>query len=166
MFATKATTTRNGKLDVLSRALALALAAFAAGTGAASAGIDLPVPRATIHPGDAIEPSMIVERRFPDATIQRFAVVVNRADLAGMEARRTLLPGQPIPLNAVAVPELVKRGQPTRLVFHDGGLIIVAQVEAVQSGAVGDVIKVRNLDSGLTVFGTVQSDGTVLIGNE
>ena len=103
---------------------------------------------------------------FPDATTQRFAVVVSRDELAGMEARRTLLPGQPIPLNAVAAPELVKRGQPTRLVFHDGGLIIVAQVEAMQNGGAGDMIKVRNLDSGLTVVGTVQSDGTVLIGNE
>ena len=144
--------------------LVVATASMAAGE--VLAGVDLPVPRQTIHPGDEITPGLLVVRRFPDATVQRFAVVVSRGDVEGMEARRTLLPGQPIPLTAVAAPEIVKRGQPARLVFHDGGLIIVAQVEAIQSGGTGDVIKVRNLDSGVTVIGTVQSDGSILIGNE
>ncbi|MDJ0929518.1 flagellar basal body P-ring formation chaperone FlgA [Breoghania sp.] len=117
------------------RMLALVLGGLGAGvlgTGPVAAGVDLPVPRVTIHPGDAIVPTLLVERKFPEATVQRFAVVVSRSELDGMEVRRTLLPGQPIPLNAVAAPQLVKRGQPARLVFHDSGLIIVAQVEAMQ----------------------------------
>ena len=34
---------------------------------------------------------------------------------------------------------------------------------ALQDGAVGDVIKVRNSDSGVTVSGAVQPDGTVRV---
>jgi flagella basal body P-ring formation protein FlgA len=33
----------------------------------------------------------------------------------------------------------------------------------LQDGAVGDVIKVRNSDSGVTVSGAVQPDGTVRV---
>lgn len=160
-MAAKRSTIRRGAAAVL-----LALALLAPSAGSALAGVDLPVPRRTIHPGDEIAPSLLMERRFPDATVQRFAVIVSAGELTGMQARRTLLPGQPIPLNAVAAPQLVKRGQPTRLVFHEGGLVIVAQVEALQSAGAGEVVKVRNIDSGVTVVGTVQSDGTVLVGNQ
>ncbi|WP_321503990.1 flagellar basal body P-ring formation chaperone FlgA [Breoghania sp.] len=134
------------------------------GAVASASGIELPVPRQTIHPGDAITPALLIERSFPRTTAQRFAIVMSREDLVGMEAKRTLLPGQPIPLTAVAAPRLVRRGEPARLIFRERGLFIVAQVEAMQNGAAGDVVKVRNLDSGLTVVGTVQADGSVLVG--
>ncbi len=151
--------------SVLARLLSGLAGALLLGTAASASGVNLPVPRQTIHPGDAITPALLIERSFPKATAQRFAIVMSGQDVVGMEAKRTLLPGQPIPLTAVAAPRLVKRGQPARLVFHERGLYIVAQVEAMQNGGAGDVVKVRNLDSGLTVIGTVQADGSVLVGN-
>ncbi|WP_321336803.1 flagellar basal body P-ring formation chaperone FlgA [Breoghania sp.] len=150
---------------VLSRLLCGVVCVVLFGAAASAAGINLPVPRQTIHPGDAITPTLLIERSFPKATAQRFAIVMSREDLVGMEAKRTLLPGQPIPLTAVGAPRLIRRGEPARLVFHERGLFIVAQVEAMQNGAAGDVVKVRNLDSGLTVMGIVQADGSVLVGN-
>lgn len=130
-----------------------------------AAGVSLPVPRTTIHPGDEIRDDLIVENRFPAATAQRFAVIDNRRDLKGKLARRTLLPGQPIPINAVAAPMLVKRGEPARLIFREAGLSIVTLVNPMQSGGSGDVVKVRNSDSGVMVIGTVQPDGSILVGN-
>ncbi|WP_417669093.1 flagellar basal body P-ring formation chaperone FlgA [Roseibium sp.] len=130
-----------------------------------AASVQLPVPRVTIHPGDELSGQNIVERRFPQRTTQQFAVVPHRNELIGMIARRTLLPGQPVPVNAVAHQLLVKRGDAARLVFREQGLQIVMQVEALQSGSAGATVRVRNIDSGVVVIGTVQADGTIRAGN-
>jgi len=50
-------------------------------------------------------------------------------------------------------------------VFAEGGLMISTYGSALQAGAVGDVIPVRNLESGLTVSGTIEDDGSVRVGN-
>jgi flagella basal body P-ring formation protein FlgA len=44
-------------------------------------------------------------------------------------------------------------------------LTIMTFALALEAGAVGDVIKVRNTDSGLTISGTVQPDGSVSVGD-
>ena len=49
------------------------------------------------------------------------------------------------------------------MVYIDGGLQIVTTGAALQDGAVGDFIKLRNVDSGVTVIRPVQADGTVLV---
>lgn len=127
--------------------------------------IQLPVPRATIHPGHEITVQNLVDRRFPERTTQQFAVISDRNQLVGMVARRTLLPGRPVPVNAVSIQTLVERGQPGRLVFREQGLFIVMQVEVLQSGGIGDYVRVRNVDSGVVVTGKVQTDGTILADN-
>lgn len=132
---------------------------------AVAAGIQLPVPSRTIHPGDEVTRQDIVEKRFPKRTTQQFSVIADRAQLIGLVARRTLLPGRPIPVNAVSEQMLVQRGQPGRLVFREQGLHIVMQVEVLQSGGAGDLVRVRNIDSGVVVSGTVQGDGSIQAGN-
>ncbi|WP_346914833.1 flagellar basal body P-ring formation chaperone FlgA [uncultured Roseibium sp.] len=127
--------------------------------------IQLPVPRATIHPGHEITGQNLVDRRFPERTTQQFAVISDRNQLVGMVARRTLLPGRPVPINAVSIQTLVERGQPGRLVFREQGLFIVMQVEVLQSGGIGDYVRVRNVDSDVVVTGKVQTDGTILAEN-
>ena len=132
---------------------------------AISAGIELPVPRHTIHPGDEISHQDLVERKFPSRTAQQFAVSTHRGQLVGMIARRTLLPGQPVPANAIEKQVLVRKGEPARLVFHEQGLMIIMQVEALQNGGAGNFVRVRNIDSGLVVSGRVQEDGTIRVEN-
>lgn len=132
---------------------------------AEAASIQLPVPRATIHPGEEITGLKVIERRFPVRTTQQFSVVSHRNDLIGKVARRTLLPGKPIPVNSVEIQQLVKRGEPGRLVFREQGLFIVMQVEVMQSGGAGDMVRVRNIDSGVVVSGRVQQDGSIRAAN-
>ena len=90
-------------------------------------------------------------------------VVWDRADLVGKVARRTLLPGRPIPAIAVEEPRAVSTGGQVTLVYDREGLSIVAKAQALQNGFVGQVVQVRNLDSGLTITGVVQADGTVRV---
>ncbi|WP_246728316.1 flagellar basal body P-ring formation chaperone FlgA [Microvirga terricola] len=124
----------------------------------------LPVPTVTIYPGDTIRQSMLKERGFPPNYRARSAVIDSSVALVGKMARRTLLPGEPIPFNAVDDPRLVTRGVATQLVFHEGGLTITAMGAPLQSGSLGEQIRVRNMDTGRIVLGTVQADGRIRIG--
>jgi flagella basal body P-ring formation protein FlgA len=48
-------------------------------------------------------------------------------------------------------------------VFSEGPLTISGLAVALQSGGVGDVLSLRNVDSGTVIRGTVQGDGSVRI---
>ena len=124
----------------------------------------LPVPSVTIYPGDTINESMLKDRTFPENYRFRTAVVESPRVLAGKMARRTLLPGEPIPMNAVDDPKLVTRGVQAQIVFEEGGLSIMGTGIPLQSGALGETIQVKNADSGRIITGRVQSDGRIRIG--
>ncbi|PVB62677.1 flagellar basal body P-ring formation chaperone FlgA [Labrenzia sp. 011] len=152
-------------MTLLIRTLSMLLLAALFGQAAQAASVELPVPRQTIHPGSEISNKDLIERKFPSRTAHQFAVSTHRGELVGMVARRTLLPGQPIPVKSVEKPVLVRRGEPARLVFQEQGLVIVMQAEALQNGGAGSYVRVRNVDSGLVVSGRVQNDGTVRVEN-
>lgn len=124
----------------------------------------LPVPGVTIYPGDPITEEMLTERRFRLTRASMEAVIAGRELLVGKVARRTLLPGQPITINAIESPKLVRRGVPVRLVFTEGGLTIITYAEPMQSGSAGEVIRVRNTESGTVIVGVVQADGSIVVG--
>lgn len=125
----------------------------------------LPVPNITIYPGDVIKEAWLVDRDFSsNAGAAHGAVVQSRSQLVGKLARRTLLPGVPIPITGITEPRAVSNGGRVRVVFSQDGLEISTYATALQNGSVGDVISVRNLDSGLTISGIVQSDGSVRVG--
>ena len=72
-----------------------------------------------------------------------------------------MLPGKPIPIIGVADPKVIGNGSQVRVVFEEGGLTITTYATALQAGGVGDIIKLRNPESGLILSGTIQADGTV-----
>jgi len=144
---------------------ALAAAIIAGGAGvAAAAGLILPVPIVTIYPGEVIDGSMVEERAVRAAGVGRQMMVQDRGGLIGKTARRTLLPGQPVAANAIETPPLVARGAAVAIVFEEGGLTILAQAKSLEAGSPGDIVRVRNLDSGIMVNAVVQADGTVRVG--
>lgn len=119
------------------------------------------VPKMTIYPGDAISGEMIDERPGSDRTTG--TGYATRSQVVGKLARRTLLPGQAIPLVAVRDPDVVRSGKAVTMVFAVGGLVITARGMSMQAGAIGDSVSVQSADSGTVVRGTVQADGTVRI---
>jgi len=143
--------------------VAIALAGGCARADDSSAEI-LPVPAITIYPGDIIGDEMLADQSFPAGTGASAAIVANRHALVGKVARRTLLPGKPIGANAIAEPDLVKRGNIIHAYLNEDGLSITTLVLPLQSGGLGAVIQCRNVDSGRVIMGTVQADGSVRIG--
>lgn len=148
------------------RAAQLAVAAMASLVASlAQADQSIPVPTLTIYPGDIIRDGMLTERTMPDEFAGRTVTVLDRAVLIGKTARRTLLPGLPVGVNAVGEPKVVTVGAMVKVVFNEGGLTISTYASALQAGAVGDVIPVRNMESGLTISGTIERDGSIKVNN-
>lgn len=123
----------------------------------------LPVPAVTIRAGEVIKEEMIMERAFAPNLLGVAQFIEARPTLLGRMARRTLLPGQPIPVNAVEDPWTVARGAVVKIVVEDNGLSIVTYGAALQSGAAGALITVRNTDTGVIIRCIVQPDGTVKV---
>lgn len=143
----------------------LALAAVVIGLLAPAAFAEkLPVTTVTIYPGDPISSGMVTEAAFPDGTSRRLPVVVAAQQLVGKVARRTILPGRLIAVNAVTVPDLVQKGSIVSAIYEDGVLVITTSVLALQSGALHAAIQVRNIDSGKVIVASVQADGSVRVG--
>jgi flagella basal body P-ring formation protein FlgA len=150
---------RSGLLAVIA-----ALALLVAGAcPAVAAELELPVPRGTIYPGDVIEDGALYGRLFIAHTVTRSSVFEVREEVVGKIAKRTLLPGQPIPVTAVRDPYVVTQGKSALVVFRAAGLTITTFATALQSGGTGDVIAARNNDSGQIIKGTVQPDGTIRV---
>ncbi len=121
-----------------------------------------PTPRVVIYPGDIIHDDMLSD--LPAETARGAGPFAEtRSAAIGKMARLTLLPGAAIPLAALDFPRLVINGGEVKLVYIDGGLEISTIGMALQDGAAGDSVKVRNDDSGVTVMGVVQPDGAVRV---
>jgi flagella basal body P-ring formation protein FlgA len=147
-------------------AIGVALALSVAAAAAQEAGDDVataPVPRIVIYPGDVIRDDMLMDVPVNEVQGAVDSMARARAAVVGKMTRRTLLPGRAILPIALNNPRAVTNGAEVRLVYVDGGLTIVTSASALQDGAVGEMIKVRNVDSGLTVSGVIQADGSVRV---
>jgi flagella basal body P-ring formation protein FlgA len=123
----------------------------------------VPTPNQVIYPGDVIRDSMLTDVSIYDLPNNDGTILDTRAALLGKIAKRTLLPGRGIVALAVANPKAVKDGAQVKLVYNDGGLSIMTTALALEGGSVGDQIKVRNADSGITLSGIIQPDGSVSV---
>ncbi|GLS31310.1 flagella basal body P-ring formation protein FlgA [Mesorhizobium albiziae] len=122
------------------------------------------VTNRVVYPGETI--GLDVLREVPvtnrNRDLSTVATVVEQVE--GKVARRTLLPGRFIAVNAVRDAYLVEQGAAVQVMFVHGGLTISASAVTLQPGSAGDVVKVRNIDSGNTFTGTVMADGTIRVG--
>lgn len=134
-----------------------ALVVFA---GSAAGALEIPVPKVTIYPGEIISEHALGMRDFRTAVPRN--QVVERMDLVvGKVARRTLLPGQPIGTTAVKDPDVVVQGKAYPVVYQAGGLTITSLAIPLQNGAAGDLVMLRNPDSGQIIKGVVLPNGTI-----
>jgi flagella basal body P-ring formation protein FlgA len=100
---------------------------------------------------------------FVARSVARATVLEAQSAVVGKVARRTLVPNQPIALNAIRDPFVVAQGKQAFLVFKVDGLTITSTAVALQNAGVGDLVTARNADSGIIVRGTVQVDGTIRV---
>ncbi len=123
-----------------------------------------PTPKSVIYPGDLIRDDMLADQPQGGVRDGGGPFVEDRALIVGKVARLTLLPGHAIPFAGVSNRKVVANGAEVKLIYAEGDLLIVTTGAALQDGSIGDVVRVRNSDSGVTVSGAVQPDGSVKVG--
>ncbi|WP_105381466.1 flagellar basal body P-ring formation chaperone FlgA [Neorhizobium alkalisoli] len=140
------------------------LAALLAGAGSpVLAGMGTAVvPTSTIYPGEEISAGKVEEVEVTNPNLSG-DYARSSQEVVGMVAKRTLLPGRTISASALREAFAVTRGSSVRLTFSIGNMTISASGSPLENAAVGDVIRVRNTDSGVTVSGTVMADGTIQV---
>ena len=141
----------------------LAAAVMAASAGMALAQEIVFIPNRVIYPGETITMDALKEVTLKPGKIIPPAVAIAPVDLDGKVAVRTLLPGRYIQANGIREPWVVERGASVQMIFVSGGLTISAAAITLQPGAAGEFIKVRNVDSGKVLTGTVMADGSIMV---
>ncbi|EDQ34588.1 flagella basal body P-ring formation protein FlgA [Hoeflea phototrophica DFL-43] len=156
-------TFRPSSLIVMLRQLMLLLAGLLLLTAAARADLGTAVvPERTIYPGEELSAELVREVTVTNPNL-RGGYVTTTTGVLGKVTTRTLLPGRTIPAGVLRDAWAVERGTTVELVFSGKGLTITAAGTPLQNGAVGDFIRVRNIESGVTVSGTVMADGTIQV---
>jgi flagella basal body P-ring formation protein FlgA len=118
------------------------------------------VPTATIFPGDVITRERVTEVLVTNPNIAPgYADAVET--VVGKVSKRTLVAGRTIPVGDLRDPFAVQRGATIRIVYSMGGMNLSASGTAIEDGMAGEVVRVRNRDTGVTVSGTANHDGTV-----
>jgi flagella basal body P-ring formation protein FlgA len=143
---------------------AVAALAFLAGAAPALAQEVVFIPNRVIYPGETIDLAVLKEVTLKPGRIVPPAVVFRAPEIEGKVAKRTLLPGRYIPAAALREAWLVEQGAPVQVMFVSGALTISATAVTLQSGAAGDLVKVRNIDSGKVFTGIVMTDGSIRVG--
>jgi flagella basal body P-ring formation protein FlgA len=144
--------------------LAGGLAALAALAAPARAQDVAVVTRHVVYPGQEVQAGDLKVVPVMNHNRDLRTVATNIEQVDGKLTRQTLLPGHYIPLNAIRDAYTVEQGAAVRVLFTEGGLVITATAVTLEPGSAGDVIKVRNMDSGRVFSGTVMADGTIRVG--
>ncbi len=120
------------------------------------------IPKETIYPGEIIDASRLEEVEVTNPNLSGdYAQSIQ--DVVGKITNRTLLAGRVIIQSGLRDPYVVERGKAVRIVYSNGPLTITAGGAPLENAAIGDLIRVRNTDSGIIVQGTVMQDGTIQV---
>ena len=119
-------------------------------------------PQVVIYPGRIVERQQLVEIRqaSADPGSEKFPGI---DEIAGMVAVVTLRPNVPIRLNMVRAQPVFRMGNLVILRFDRDGISIQSSGMALQNGFIGERVRVRNQESGITINGFVRNDGSVEI---
>ena len=77
--------------------------------------------------------------------------MLNRAAMIGMTPRRFILAGRPLRSGDMVAPKIVSRGDLVTVLLNQGPLSLTAKGKALENGAKGDVIRVVNVSSNVTI---------------
>ena len=157
---------RTGYGRGLTAATLLAIGAVSAVAQATEGGRTVFVPRAVIYPGDVITTEALVERKLLVNPNNPPVFGEHSEELLGKVARRTLLPGELIPGSAVRTQDLIKQGKTYKLTYESPFVSIVGVGVPLQSGSAGEIVNVRNPDTGIIIKARIRADQTLVVDDQ
>jgi flagella basal body P-ring formation protein FlgA len=92
-------------------------------------------------------------------------MITGTSQAAGLAASRSLRAGQILRDSDLQRPELVARNEAVTITFEVPGILLTLRGQAQESGALGDSIRVLNVQSKRPIQATVIGPGRVSVGN-
>ncbi len=123
---------------------------------------DLPIPIQNIKRHELLTEDMFTYKRFDITTITE-KLLTDPSQWEGCRAKHNLTADRYIPMRRVEKLPDVENGQSVMIVGNGGFLEIRARGQALQNGAIGEKIKVKNVDSRKILTATVTAPGVVEI---
>jgi flagella basal body P-ring formation protein FlgA len=133
--------------------------------GRYNAYIDLPVPSKMIKTGTIITEAEISSVRSPISKMKS-GFITSPDELLGMQVKRALAPGALIRHSDLVKPQVVRQGDGLEIVYNRGNIKLRTSGVAIQSGAVGDTVRVKNETTGTVIYGIVKAKNLVEVGGE
>ena len=123
----------------------------------------VPVLRSRLRSGELIQANDIEEKFIAESRLKKNTLMQAEL-LIGKSPLRTISPNRPIRADEVISPPVVEKGEKVTMLFQQAQLQIKALGEALEPGAEGETIRVRNSDSNVVVETTVLGSGIVQAG--
>jgi flagella basal body P-ring formation protein FlgA len=131
-------------------------------TGSVVESIEVAVLARALARGDVVKAAdLVLERRAKSEGPADAIVTIEQA--VGLAARRPLRAGHALRESELMKPELVHRNEMVTLVYEVPGILLTVRGKAMESGSVGDVVNVLNIQSKRTIQGTVSGPGRVTV---
>lgn len=90
-------------------------------------------------------------------------VIFDIDKVIGLELKRSIPYGTVISPSMLTRPLLVKSGDNVTAISVSGSVVVQISGQALQGGAVGDIIRIRNIASGKSFLAKIQNENTVLV---
>lgn len=124
--------------------------------------VQVPVLKNTLRNGDIIGALDIDYIELPAFKLSN-GTLLKEEDIVNMTPRRVTVAGKPLISNDLEQPRMVERGDVITLIFADGPMQLTVKGKSLQTGAVGDTIRVSNTDSNKNLQGIVTAHREVTI---
>lgn len=137
--------------------------AIASAAGCEELQVAVVVPTVIIEMGQTIRADQLALRSVPLREEEAIHHFRSMPDVAGNVARRRLNPAQPIRVDAIRGRPIFAIGSTVLIRYARAGITIDTVGYALQNGAVGERVRVKNVSSSVVVQGVVGIDGVIYV---
>ncbi len=123
--------------------------------------VEIPVLKARLSKGALISSEDVEYIEFSSSRV-RGDIVAEADQIVGKSLKRTVSPKRPIKLDEIVEPVLIKKDDIVTLLYKTDYIEIKATGIALEEGALGSVIQVKNEKSGAIIRGKILSSTTVI----
>lgn len=124
--------------------------------------VEIPVLNKAMQFGDIIRKDDLDSMMIPESQLRR-DYIVSADSLIGMTPRRAALAQEPLSVNNVEAPQLIKRGEFVTMIYNNGTLNLTTKGKALEHGTKNDIIRVVNTSTNRTIEGRVTGPKEILI---
>jgi flagella basal body P-ring formation protein FlgA len=127
--------------------------------------VEVPVLSRFIRAGEIITDKDIIVTKVKLSSL-RGSFVVNYKDIVGMQAKKHLSAGVMIKNNELISPQVIKLNDPVSIIYSSNNIRLKISGTALGSGAIGEMVRVKNNDTGAVILGQIINKNTVQVGGE